>query len=172
MVAVDVDALKIEDAQASTNTSTYQYSGVSHSGPVWCASHGGKQITFSSNKYGAGAKELAEWAYEQLQQGVIPDQREISLARHPYSFALATKELGISLGELRQWLITGQIDGLNVIPPCRIKGRDYIAGHELAKARKRLIAARQQRQELPTVLSAFEQLQGMFPGLQHPTEKP
>ena len=162
-------AQKSEAPQEPVKASIYQYSGVSQSGTCWCASHRGKQITFSSHKYGAGAKELAAWAYAQLLQGVVPDRREIALARHPYSFALVSKELGISLSELRQWIITGQIQGLNVLPPCRVSGREYIAGYELAKAKQRLIAARHESQESPAELSAVEQLQGLFPGLQLPT---
>lgn len=44
----------------------------------------------------------------------------------------AARQLGLSLTQLRQWMLTGAVNGKEIRPPKRdVRGVDRITGHEL-----------------------------------------
>lgn len=107
----------------------------------WKAQHKGQMTTFSTVRYGDMAKELAERALEQMKAGKYDPVADDLLFKHSWRMADAARQLGMTLSQLRHWMLTGMLDGREVTPPKRdVKGVDRIAGVELILAQERLAA--------------------------------
>lgn len=107
----------------------------------WKAQHKGQITTYSTARYGDTAKELANRALERMKAGTFDPVTDDLLFKNSWRMEDAAKQLGITLGQLRQWMITGVLDGREVTPPKRdMKGTDRIIGYELMMAQERLAA--------------------------------
>lgn len=120
-------------------------SDVTFSDGSWRATHGGTYVSFSVSKFGPRAKVLAQEAHQRLVRGqpVTEEPLDDTIGRYQYPFEVAARELNMTVVRLRQWLLTGIIDGLNVRPPVKVAKKDCIAGFELYAAVDRLKAARE-----------------------------
>ncbi len=134
-VLLDVDA-QTPGKKAKLN------SGVFFSQGRWRAEHNGQTSSFSVSKYGPRAKELAEQELTRLLLGQDRDPNCRFMDRNPIPLALAAEMLSMSIGQLRTWLLTGQVDGLSITPPVRVSGKDAITGVEVESAISRLAHAR------------------------------
>lgn len=106
----------------------------------WFATYKGQRVTFSENRFGAGAKRLAERALLAMQAGTYDEVKDNLLFKQSYKIDLAAKMLNLHVGELRRWLLTGVVRGKEVTPPRRddYKGADRFTGYELIIARENL----------------------------------
>lgn len=107
----------------------------------WKAQHKGQMITYNIARYGEVAKELAYRALERMRAGTFDPVSDDILFKHSWRMADAAKQLGMTLGQLRQWILTGMVNGVEIRPPQRdVRGVDRITGHELMMAQERLAA--------------------------------
>ncbi|EKP0314281.1 TPA: hypothetical protein ACSP2B_003855 [Aeromonas veronii] len=87
------------------------------------------------------AETLAHRALLKLQAGnfdPVSDDLQFKLS---WRMLDAARQLGLSLGQLRQWMLTGMLNGHEIKPPMRdVKGVDRITGPgcELMLAQERL----------------------------------
>lgn len=105
----------------------------------WKAQHKGQKITFNTARYGDMAKELANRALERMQTGTFDPATDDLLFKQSWKIDDAARQLGLSLTQLRQWMLTGAVNGKEIRPPKRdVRGVDRITGHELMMALVRL----------------------------------
>lgn len=108
---------------------------------LWQASYLGQKVTYSEARFGAMAETLAHRALLKLQAGnfdPVSDDLQFKLS---WRMLDAARQLGLSLGQLRQWMLTGMLNGHEIKPPMRdVKGVDRITGPgcELMLAQERL----------------------------------
>ncbi|MFM5363261.1 hypothetical protein ACET98_19475 [Aeromonas veronii] len=108
----------------------------------WKAQHKGQMITYSTARYGDAAEELARRALAKMLAGTFDPVADDLLFKHSWRMGDAAKQMGMTLGQLRQWMLTGVVNGLEIRPPQRdVKGVDRITGHELILAQERLTAS-------------------------------
>ncbi|WP_339331890.1 hypothetical protein [Aeromonas caviae] len=101
----------------------------------WKAQHKGQKITFNTARYGDMAKELANRALERTQTGTFDPVADDLLFKQSWKIDDAARQLGFSLTQLRQWMLTGAVNGKESRPPKRdVRGVDRITGHELMMA--------------------------------------
>lgn len=126
---------------------TYQ-----ESSGLWKASHQGRNVTYSVARFGDMAEPLANRALQRMQAGDFDPLSDDLYFKQSWRADDAAKHLGISLGQLRQWILTGMIGGREVKPPKRdVKGADRITGFELILAQERLLATEGDGELLTTV---------------------
>ncbi|THJ44940.1 hypothetical protein E8Q35_12170 [Aeromonas veronii] len=109
----------------------------------WVAVYLDYRVAYSENRFGAMAEHLANRALTRLKSGTYDPDREDMMLRHSWPMRDAIVPLGISIGQLRHWMLTGTIEGKPITPPRRdTKGVDRISGCELIMAMERLTIAR------------------------------
>lgn len=105
----------------------------------WQAQYKGQRITYSIARYGYMAKELASRARERMVAGTFDPVADDLLFKHSWRLDDAARQLDLSLAQLRQWLLTGTVNGKEIRPPKRdVRGVDRITGYELIMAQERL----------------------------------
>lgn len=63
------------------------------------------------------------------------------LFKHSWRLDDAARQLGLSLAQLRQWMLTGTVNAQEIRPPKRdVRGVDRVTGYELIMAQERLLA--------------------------------
>lgn len=106
---------------------------------MWQANYRGKKVTYSESRFGYVAEFLAYNALNKMKSGEFDPVSDDLLLKHSWRMDDAAKELGLSLGQLIQWMRTGVLNMRELRPPKRdVKGVDRINGYELMKAKKRL----------------------------------
>ncbi|WP_324015800.1 MULTISPECIES: hypothetical protein [Aeromonas] len=106
---------------------------------LWMAQSKGHRVTYSTARYGDMAKELASRALERMQTGTFDPVADDLLFKQSWKMDDAARQLGLSLTQLRQWMVTGTVNGKEILPPKRdVRGVDRITGHELMMAQVRL----------------------------------
>lgn len=106
----------------------------------WVATHMGQRVTFTEQRFGEAAELLACRALLAMQAGTYDELRDNALLKQSYSRELAAKMLGIHVGELNEWLLSGVLRGQEITPP-RPDGRrgtGKISGYELAIVQERM----------------------------------
>ncbi len=107
----------------------------------WQAQNKGLRVTYNTARYGDMAKDLAHRALERMQAGIFDPVADDLLLKYSWRMDDAAKQLGLSLGQLRQWMLTGTVNGKEIRPPKRdVQGGDRISGCELMMAQERLAA--------------------------------
>lgn len=105
----------------------------------WRAQYKGQRITYSTVRYGDMAKDLALSALKRMLAGNFDPVADDQLLKYSWRMDDAATQLGLSLGQLRQWMLTGIVNGKEIRPPKRdVQGVDRISGHELMMAQERL----------------------------------
>jgi hypothetical protein len=105
----------------------------------WKAQHKGQIYTYSMARYGDGAKDLANRALERMQAGTFDPVADDLLFKQSWKMDDVARQLGLSLGLLRLWMLTGMVNGKELQPPKRdVRGVDRITGYELMMAQERL----------------------------------
>ncbi|TNJ24411.1 hypothetical protein CF112_00930 [Aeromonas hydrophila] len=106
---------------------------------LWMAQHKGHRVTYSTTRYGGMAKELASRALERMRAGTFDPIADDLLFKQSWKMDDAARQLGLSLTQLRQWMVTGTVNGKEIHPPKRdVRGVDRITGHELMMVQLRL----------------------------------
>ena len=109
---------------------------------LWKASFNGKQVTYTEARFGPLAEPLAYRALRMMKEGKFDQERDDLLIRYSWKINDAAKQCGMSLGQMRQWILTGKVGEIEIKPPRRdMSGTDYIAGIELLLAQYRLAEA-------------------------------
>lgn len=107
----------------------------------WQAQDKGRRATYNNSRYGDMAKELAYRALKRMEAGIFDQLADDLLLKYSWRMEDAAKQLGLSLGQLRQWMLTGTVNGKEIRPPKRdVQGVDRISGCELMMAQERLAA--------------------------------
>lgn len=108
----------------------------------WVATHMGQRVTFTEQHFGEAAELLARRALLAMQSGAYDELRDNALLKQSYSRELAAKVLGIHVGELNEWLLSGVLRGQEITPPRPDdrRGAGKISGYELAIVQERLKA--------------------------------
>jgi hypothetical protein len=108
----------------------------------WVATHIGQRVTFTEQRFGEAAELLARRALLAMQAGTYDELRDNTLLKQSYSRELAAKMLGIHVGELNEWLLSGVLRGQEIIPPRPDdrRGAGKISGYELAIVQERIKA--------------------------------
>lgn len=106
----------------------------------WVATHMGQRVTFTEQRFGEAAELLARRALLAMQAGTYNGLRDNSLLKLYYSRDLAAKVLGIHVGELNKWLLSGVLRGREITPPRSDdrKGAKKICGFQLAIVQERM----------------------------------
>lgn len=106
----------------------------------WKAQHKGQMYTYSRARYGDGAKDLAHRALERMQAGTFDPVADDLLFKQSWKMDDVARQLGLSLRQLRLWMLTGIVNDKEVRPPKRdVRGVDRITGYELMMAQERLL---------------------------------
>lgn len=106
---------------------------------VWIAHHAGIRISYSESRFGNRARDLAQRALAKMQAGQSISKLEHETLRKTWLLNDAAKMLGMSTGQLTNWMLTGVCEGLEIRPPMRaLEGGDKIRGYELLLASERL----------------------------------
>ncbi|AXB03948.1 hypothetical protein JD499_11630 [Aeromonas enteropelogenes] len=106
---------------------------------LWQASYLGQKVTYSEARFGPMAETLAHRALLKLQAGNFDPVSDDLQFKQSWRMVDAARQLGLSLGQLRQWMLTGMLNGHVIKPPMRdVKGVDRITGCELMMAQERL----------------------------------
>lgn len=109
------------------------------SGGLWQARFQDKRVTYSEARFGEHAEALAYRALRRLQTGNFDPVTDELCFKHSWRMQDAAKQLDMSIGQLRLWMLTGVVNGREIIPPKRdVKGVDRITGFELMMALERL----------------------------------
>lgn len=107
----------------------------------WQACYQGQRVNYSTARFGDMAEALASRALERLLAGQFDPVADDLLFKQSWKMEDASRQLGLSLGQLRQWMLTGMVNGREIRPPKRdVKGVDRITGYELMMAQERLSA--------------------------------
>lgn len=107
----------------------------------WQAQDKGMRVTYNNSRYGDMAEELAYRALQRMKAGIFDQLADDLLLKYSWRMDDAAKQLGLSLGQLRQWMLTGTVYGKLIRPPKRdVQGIDRISGCELMMAQERLAA--------------------------------
>ena len=105
----------------------------------WRAQYKGQRITYSTARYGDMAKDLAHSALKRMLAWNFDPVADDLLLKYSWRMDDAATQLGLSLGQLRQWMLTGIVNGKEIRSPKRdVQGVDRISGHELMMAQERL----------------------------------
>ncbi|MDX7611756.1 hypothetical protein ACQ2HG_20785 [Aeromonas hydrophila] len=106
----------------------------------WVATHKGQRVTFTEQRFGETAELLARRALLAMQSGTYDEFRDNALLKQSYSRELAAKVLGIHVGELNEWLLSGVLRGQEITPPRpdNRRGAGKISGYELAIVQDRM----------------------------------
>lgn len=105
----------------------------------WQAQYKGPRITYNIARYGDAAKDLANRALELMVSGAFDPVADDLLFKHSWRLDDAARQLGLSLPQLRQWMLTGTVNAQEIRPPKRdVRGVDRITGYELIMAQERL----------------------------------
>lgn len=83
---------------------------------------------------------LARRALLAMQAGAYNELRDNTLLKLYYSRDLAAMVLGIHIGELNEWLLSGVLRGREITPPRSNdrKGAEKISGYQLAIVQERM----------------------------------
>lgn len=115
---------------------------VFRTGTNWVASYQGVRVMYSESRFGYAAQLLATRALAKMKDGEEVSQLEDVLLRASWRMQDAAPQLQMTVGQLRQWMLTGFYNGIEIRPPLRApQGADRITGCELILARERLIQA-------------------------------
>ncbi len=77
---------------------------------------------------------------ERMQAGTFDPVADDLLFKQSWKMDDVARQLGLSLGQLRQWMLTGIVNGKEIRPPKRdVRGVDRITGYELMMAQERLL---------------------------------
>lgn len=108
----------------------------------WVATHTGQRVTFTEQRFGEAAELLARRALLAMQAGTYDELRDNALLKQSYSRELAAKMLGIHVGELNEWLLSGVLHGQEIMPPRPDdrRGAGKFSGYELAIVQERIKA--------------------------------
>lgn len=114
--------------------------GVYISNGVWHAQHCGQKVCYSEARFGSVAQDLANKSFERMNSGEFDRAQEDLIFKTSWRLQDAAKFLLISDSQLRQWLITGLINGREISPPKRDSkgGCDKFNGFEVVSAAARL----------------------------------
>jgi len=106
----------------------------------WVATHMGQRVTFTEQRFGEAAELLARRALLAMQTGTYNELRDNALLKQSYSRELAAKMLGIHVGELNEWLLSGILRGREITPPRPDdrRGAGKISGYQLAIVQERM----------------------------------
>ncbi len=105
----------------------------------WQAQYNGLRVTYNTARYGDMAEDLARRALERMLAGNFYQVADDLLLKYSWRMDDAAKQLGLSLGQLRQWMLTGTVNGMEIRSPKRdVQGVDRISGYELRMAQERL----------------------------------
>lgn len=119
---------------------------------LWKASYQGQVVTYSEARFAGMAEALANRALQRMRAGNFDPVADDLYFKQSWRIEDAAKQLGLSLGQLRQWIMTGMISGQEVTPPKKdVKGTDRITGYELILAQERLLATEGGDELLTTV---------------------
>lgn len=117
--------------------------GVSVSKGIWVARLGDIKASYSENRFGPLAEQLAERAFSQMEAGTFDKVRDDFELRQTYSMKEAAMLLGMTEGKLHHWIMTGQLDGREVRPPQKDTARgfkDRFSGYEVTLTKERIKA--------------------------------
>ncbi len=108
----------------------------------WVATHMGQRVTFTEQRFGDAAELLARRVLLAMQAGTYDELRDSTLLKQSYSRELAAQVLGIHVGELNEWLLSGVLRGQEITPPRpdNRRGAGKISGYELAIVQERMKA--------------------------------
>lgn len=106
----------------------------------WVATHMGQRVIFTEQRFGDAAELLARRALLAMQTGTYNELRDNALLKQSYSRELAAKMLGIHVGELNEWLLSGILRGREITPPRPDdrRGAGKISGYQLAIVQERM----------------------------------
>lgn len=114
---------------------------VTASNGLFTACYQGTRVTYSTARYGDSATYMAHRALAKLRSGTYDPIRDDLLFKQTWPIKEAAKLLGMTDGQLRQWLVTGHLNGQEIIPPKRdTQGRaaDRFSGFEVMAAAERI----------------------------------
>lgn len=115
---------------------------------LWKASYQRRFVTYSEARFGDMAEALAHRALQQMQAGTFDPIADDLYFKLSWEAKDAARQLGLTASQLRQWMLTGTIEGQEVRAPRRdVRGSDRINGFELMMAQERLVAMRQRQGE-------------------------
>lgn len=108
----------------------------------WVATHMGQRVTFTEQRFGDAAELLAHRVLLAMQAGTYDELKDSALLKQSYSRELAAQVLGIHVGELNEWLLSGVLRGQEITPPRpdNRRGVGKISGYELAIVQERMKA--------------------------------
>lgn len=114
---------------------------VTASNGLFTACYQGARITYSTARYGDAARDMANRALTKLRAGTFDQIRDDLLFKQTWPIKEAAKLLGMTDGQLRQWLVTGYINGQEITPPKRdtqSRATDRFSGFEVMAAAERI----------------------------------
>lgn len=82
----------------------------------------GQRVTFTEQRFGDAAELLARRVLLAMQAGTYDELRDSALLKQSYSRELAAQMLGIHVGELNEWLLSGVLRGQEITPPAQTTG--------------------------------------------------
>ena len=106
----------------------------------WVATHMGQRVTFTEQRFGQAAEVLARRVLLAMLAGTYDELRDNALLKQSYSRDLAAKMLGIHVGELNEWLLSGVLRDREITPPRPDdrRGTGKFSGYELAIVQERM----------------------------------
>lgn len=108
----------------------------------WVATHLGKRVTFTEQRFGEAAEHLARRALLAMQAGTYNERDDNAMLKLSYGRDMAAMQWGIHVGELNTWLLTGCLRG-KALPPPRFdnrQGAGKISGYEMVMVQARIQA--------------------------------
>lgn len=106
----------------------------------WNAIYLRQKVTYSEARFGNLAEALAYRALSRMQAGTFDYVSDDLLLKLSWRLEDAAKQLGLSISQLRRWMLTGMIYECELKPPARdVVGVDRISGCELMMAQERLV---------------------------------
>lgn len=106
----------------------------------WVANHLNQRVTFTEQRFGDSAELLAKRALLAMKAGTYDELLDNELLKQSYSRELTAKLLGIRVGELNDWLLSGVLRGQEIIPPKPDdrRGNGKFSGYEVAIVQERI----------------------------------
>lgn len=92
-------------------------SNLSFSRGIWCASWHGEKVRYSVSRFGDYAEILAKNALEQMKAGTFNRDKEYLELKMVYQLNEAARLLEMESHELRQWMLTGFYNNIEMKPP-------------------------------------------------------
>lgn len=114
---------------------------VTSSNSQFTAKYQGVTVTYTTARYGDAASDMANRALAKLRAGTFDQIRDDLLFKQTWPIREAAKLLGMSDGQLRQWLVTGHLNGKEITPPKRDtqnRNSDRFSGFEVMAAAERI----------------------------------